>query len=1225
MRKPLLACALLIAVHAQAAVPAAQRDALVALYQSTNGPNWVGKLNWLGAPGTECTWYGVSCDDGEQNIAGIELTFNDLTGTLPAAIGSLKGLRTLNLSDNHLSGAIPPEIGQLSELQSLYLGGNELTGHLPDAIGNLKKVEYVAINENKLDGSLPSTIGGMSALINIDLGGNAFTGSIPSSVGNLANATRIALAGNQLSGSVPKDFASLHQLQILSLADNQLTGSIPPELGNIESLTVLQLHYNQLTGGIPPQLGKPPKLEQLELGNNPLGGTIPRELGDLPSLAYLDLTSAQLTGAIPAHLHELPKLEQLFLSGNQLEGTLDDLPKLTKLGAIDLTANRITGGIPSGIRNLTNLVVVNLNGNALTGPLPSGIGDLKGLATLDAGANRLTGTLPSGMSALENLRYLDLSDNELSGNLFDFSRLAKLEYINLSRNFLSGPVPANIGGLTSLVDALFGGNNFTGPLPREIGNWKKAWYVDFSDNLIDGSIPTELASLQEMYALFLNSNRLSGKIPRKLAQLQNLQALYLHSNALRGPIPPEIRSLTSLVDTQLQLGYNALYTSDASVRAFVKQKMGEDFEATQTVMPTNIRVAQMTDRSATLTWAPIAYYYDGGGYQVAASTTPGGTPAVIATTNSKGDDTITVRGLSATTQYFFTVSTVTHPHDQQKNLVISDASAAVQGLTTQRVNAPADVVATSLPSGMVRIDDKPIIEDSFTLTNFGDATTTLSLERSGDFFTVDPQQFQLAGGASRTVSVKSRSQQTGSYWGNVYVHGEGAEIPLDIVLLATARPAGTAFAQPLTSRVEIFGERGLESVGSVQFRNSGTATLTGIVVSDQPWIVPNPQPISIEAGSVGTVNFRVIRARRPAQDAEGAVAAELSLIYVDGSSASAFNLHELDTSTGVSVSKVSVVDVTKPPITSGSIPPLGTGEIPLFIPGVANRDNVRSDIGILNFASGSAINDLKLYFTSGSATSIASLSPLGLSQATSLVNIVNIFGATNSSGTVQIRSSKLPSIAADAKVTAVLPGGGTMSGTIPVFRGDRATPVNQKIFLAGLTRPGDLVVQETSNAISRVSIQFLDANGNAIGTTNEYDIPARGLLELRDAVPANAITAILTNLRSGSTVLGYARAGDASGDTWSVVDWSAANRFNRTDAMRVPFVDGRAAATGGKRRAANHATAAKPSPRTDVVLFNAGTSEAKAKLQVIDTTGSVSEKEVTIAARKTMIVSNAGA
>jgi hypothetical protein len=194
-----------------------------------------------------------------------------------------------------------------------------------------------------------------------------------------------------------------------------------------------------------------------------------------------------------------------------------------------------------------------------------------------------------------------------------------------------------------------------------------------------------------------------------------------------------------------------------------------------------------------------------------------------------------------------------------------------------------------------------------------------------------------------------------------------------------------------------------------------------------------------------------------------------------------------------------------------------------------------------------------------------------------------------------------------------------------VFRGDRATPVDQKIYLTGLTRPGDLVVQETSNALSRVSVQFLNADGAAVGAATEYDIPARGLLELRDAVPSGATTAILTNIRSGSTILAYVRANDASGDTWSIVDWSAANRFNRIDAVRVPFVDGRVTTTGGKRRAANHATTPKPSPRTDLVLFNPGTSEAKAKLQLIDTTGSVSEKEVTVAARKTVVVSSAGA
>ena len=1221
MRKLILAGALLVAAGAHAAIPQSQRDALVALYQSTNGAEWVGKLNWLAASGTECTWYGVSCDDAEQNVAGIELVYNNLQGPLPAAIGALTQLRSLNLSNNHLGGAIPRELGQLTELQSLYLTSNGLTGRLPDEIGNLKNVEYVGLNENKLEGPLPSAIGGMSALVDIDLGGNVITGQIPSSIGNLANATRIAIAGNRLSGPIPRDFASLHKLEILSLANNQLSGAIPPELGNIDSLVALQLQYNQLTGGIPPQLGRLRNLQSLELGNNNLGGTIPPELGDLASLTVLDLSDAQLTGTIPSRLYDLAKLEQFRLPGNQLEGTLVDLPKLTNLAVLDLFANRIAGSIPAGIRTLTSLRSIGLNGNALTGPIPDGIGDLKELTSFDLGANRLGGPIPASFSALEKLQYTDLSDNELTGQLPDFSRLSKLEYINVARNVLSGPIPPSVGGLTSLVDALFGGNNFSGPLPREIGNWTKAWYVDFNDNQLDGAIPPELGALKEMYALFLFSNRFSGTIPRELGQLAKLQALYVHYNALRGPIPSEVKNLTSLVDTQLQLGHNLLFTGDASVRAFVNQKMGEDFTLTQTVTPANVQVSQTTDRSATLTWTPIAYVYDSGGYQVIAALPSGDTTAVIATTNTKDTNTITVRGLQPSQTYTFWVVTVTHPHDAQKNLLLSDLTIAVQGTTTPRVTAPADVVVTAAPEGMVRIDGQPVIEDSFTLTNFGDAATSLTLERAGDFFTVEPEQFQLAGGASRVVSVKSRPQPVGSYWGTVIVRGDGADIPIDmpidIVLLAVARPAGTVVAQPLTTRVEVFGERGLESVGSVQFRNTGTATLTGIVVSDQPWVVPNPQPISIEPGSVGTVNFRVIRSRRPSE--EGALVANLSLVYVAGAGASGATLRELgSTSSIVSVSKVSVVDVTKPPITAGSLPPLGSGEVALFIAGVANRNNLRSDISILNAATGSAISDLKLYFTSGAATSIASLLPLAAAQAASFVNIVNIFGAANTAGTIQLRSGKWQSLAADAKVTAVTPNGGTMSGSVPVFRGDRAT---QRVSLAGLTRPGDIVVQETSGSASRVTIDFYDANGNALAPVTR-DVAAGGLLELRDVVPAGAITAMLTS--TGNTMLAYARATDASGDLWSVVDWSALHRFNRTDAVRVPFVDGRSGSgSGGKRRAANHA--ATPAPRTDVVLFNPGTSEAKAKLQLIDAAGNVSEREVTVGAKKTVVVSSAGA
>jgi len=406
----------------------------------------------------------------------------------------------------------------------------------------------------------------------------------------------------------------------------------------------------------------------------------------------------------------------------------------------------------------------------------------------------------------------------------------------------------------------------------------------------------------------------------------------------------------------------------------------------------------------------------------------------------------------------------------------------------------------------------------------------------------------------------------------------------------------------------------------VQFRNAGTATLTGIVVSDQPWIVPNPQPISIEPGSIGTVTFRVIRSRRP-EGAEGALVANLSLVYVDGSAGFA-NIQELGaTSPGVSVSKVSVVDVTKPPIAPGFAPPLGAGEVALFIPGVVNRDNVRSDVSIANAIGGSTINDLKAYFTNGSATSVASLLPLSASKAVSLVNVGNIFGATNAAGTMQLRTNNWQSIGADAKITAVKPEG-TMSGSVPVFRGDRATPAGQRIFLPGITRPGDIVVQETNGVATKVRIEFVDANG---GNTSQIDrdIPARSMLELRDVVPAGAVTAIVSNLTASSGILAYARAGDAaSGDAWSIVDWSALYRFSRTDAVRLPFVDGKAAATGGRRRSAPHATTKQG--RTDVTLFNTSAAEARVKVQAIDTAGNVTEKDVVVGPRHTVLVPGAG-
>jgi len=89
-------------------------SALVALYQETDGPNWVSRTNWLtfgnDAP---CDWHGVGCTDG--HVTSLLLAANNLTGTLPYTIGYLANLQTLHLANNALIGAVPQTVCALAQ------------------------------------------------------------------------------------------------------------------------------------------------------------------------------------------------------------------------------------------------------------------------------------------------------------------------------------------------------------------------------------------------------------------------------------------------------------------------------------------------------------------------------------------------------------------------------------------------------------------------------------------------------------------------------------------------------------------------------------------------------------------------------------------------------------------------------------------------------------------------------------------------------------------------------------------------------------------------------------------------------------------------------------------------------------------------------------------------------------------------------------------------------
>ncbi len=88
------------------------QEALVALYNAADGENWNRSDNWLSdAPLGE--WEGVTTDD-DGRVTRLTLSFNALSGEIPAELGRLSNLRGLSLQENALSGEIPAELGNLS-------------------------------------------------------------------------------------------------------------------------------------------------------------------------------------------------------------------------------------------------------------------------------------------------------------------------------------------------------------------------------------------------------------------------------------------------------------------------------------------------------------------------------------------------------------------------------------------------------------------------------------------------------------------------------------------------------------------------------------------------------------------------------------------------------------------------------------------------------------------------------------------------------------------------------------------------------------------------------------------------------------------------------------------------------------------------------------------------------------------------------------------------------
>lgn len=377
------------------------------------GEGWVNSQHWMTAKGI-CLWYGVSCmphlHEGKEEyhynennaVVHLNLTANNVKGTLPREIAALEDLVTLDLGKNKLKGRIPYEIGGLKELVNLYLIENEFTGTIPASIGDL------------------------SSLRNLHLGTNKFSGRVPLEVIDLTDLRALGLDENYLTGTIHRSIEDLQNLIILYLDQNIFTGTIPPNIGNLPNLADLRLRKNKLKGKIPEELGGLKHVELLYLDDNQLTGTIPDIFGNMERLEEIQLYKNKFTGPLPESIGGLDDLKVLYADNNEF-----------------------TGSIPTSYGNLDDVATLYLHSNKLSGPIPNSIGGMEDLRDFRVYENELTGSLPSEMGQLFKLETLYLEDNNLGGNVpIQLKELSKLTALRIYGNQFSGTIPKPVCDLT---------------------------------------------------------------------------------------------------------------------------------------------------------------------------------------------------------------------------------------------------------------------------------------------------------------------------------------------------------------------------------------------------------------------------------------------------------------------------------------------------------------------------------------------------------------------------------------------------------------------------------------------------------------------------------------------------------------------------------------------------------------------------------------------------------
>ncbi|EIE82758.1 hypothetical protein RO3G_07463 [Rhizopus delemar RA 99-880] len=322
---------------------------------------------------------------------------------------------------------------------------------------------------------------------------------------------------------VPLDFIQMCTgLKQLWLANNEYP-VLPPSTQCLASLEHLNISGNRLRDLDHAKLNKLSQLRTLRAINNRL-----ESIPDSFATCFQHLTSLFISNnsftKFPLVVCEITSLAYLDISFNKIQSFPDEIGQLTNLIGLFAIANRITGGLPPTLMNLTKLRELDIRQNLIT--------DLDVVPHLSKLEILLVDYNSTSIINFEikNLKQLKMYKNHLTQfNLTSATGGHCLTELNLSNCKLSS-LPENLFNNTLGLERLVLDSNTLSMLPSSIGALQKLVNLSIQNNYLE-NLPGEIGKLSELKTLDAQKNNLKS-LPKEIWLCASLQTLNCSSNLL---------------------------------------------------------------------------------------------------------------------------------------------------------------------------------------------------------------------------------------------------------------------------------------------------------------------------------------------------------------------------------------------------------------------------------------------------------------------------------------------------------------------------------------------------------------------------------------------------------------------------------------------------------------------------------------------------------------------